>query len=108
MHTADVGGVVVVYTHRFKPEHFSEGVALIMDEFPNAMIEVNQRRQNLFIKHPSTHELINVSFFDDEGSVAEWQESAARQAVLEKLRPMMDGVVDARIGEVAGVVGTDD
>jgi len=68
-------------------------------------LEAKQKRLNIFLKHPSTHELINVSFFGEGALAHEWHESKARLATLEKLRPMLDGPIDVQVYEVERVVG---
>ena len=99
------GHTVVIYTHKFKPEHYREGIEIITKAFPDAAVEANQRRLNIFLRHPSTHELVNVSFFHEDARADEWHESKGRLATLEKLRPMLDGPIDIQVYEVERIVG---
>ena len=99
------GSLVAVYTHKFKPEHYREGVEIVTKRFPDAALKAKQKRHNIFLRHPSTHELINISFFDTDASIGEWHESPARRQILEKLQPMLDGPIDVKVYEVEGVVG---
>jgi hypothetical protein len=103
--TPKEGHTVVIYTHKFKPEHYREGVKIIISGFPDAAVKAKQNRLNVFLKHPSTHEFINISFFGEGARVHDWHESKGRLATLEKLRPMLDGPVDVQVYEVERVVG---
>jgi hypothetical protein len=103
--TPKEGHSVVIYTHKFKPEHYRDGVEIITSAFPDAAVEAKQKRLNIFLKHPSTHELINISFFGEGALAHEWHESKGRLATLEKLRPMLDGPIDVQVYEVERIVG---
>ncbi len=104
--TPEVGHAVVIYTHKFKPEHYRKGIEIITSAFPDAAVAAKQRRLNIFLKHPSTHELVNISFFHEDARLDEWHEFKGRLATLEKLRPMLDGPIDVQVYEVERVVGT--
>ena len=99
VHSPKEGHPVVIYTHKFKPEHYRKGVELITTLFPDGQLEHKQKR------HPSTHELVNIAFFDDGASVHDWHEAEARSRVIEKLRPMLDGPVDVQVYEIERIVG---
>ena len=60
--TPEEDHTVVIYTHKFKPEHFRKGIEIITSAFSDAAVEAKQKRLNIFLRHPSTHELVNVSF----------------------------------------------
>jgi hypothetical protein len=68
-------------------------------------VEAKQRRLNIFLRHSSTHELVNVSFFHESANLDEWHESKGRLATLEKLRPLLDGPIDVQVYEVERVIG---
>jgi hypothetical protein len=103
--TPEEGHTVVIYTHKFKPEHYRKGIEIVTSAFPDAAVEAKQRRLNIFLKHPSTHEVVNVSFFHDSAHLDEWHGSKGRLATLEKLRPMLDGPIGVQVYEVERVVG---
>jgi hypothetical protein len=99
------GDAVAVYTYKFKSEHYSEGVELATRHFVEGELKAKQKRYNVFLRHPSTHELVNVSFFADRGDVGKWHESSARRQVLEKVRPYLEASIDVQVYEVEGVSG---
>ena len=99
------GQSVVIYTHKFKPEHFREGVKIITDQFPDAQSKIRQKRHNIFIRRPSTHEMVNISFFDEGAGVDDWHESEGRRKTVKKLQDMLEKPIDIQVFEVAGVVG---
>jgi hypothetical protein len=105
MYTPKQGHAVAVYTHKFKPEHYREGIEIITSGFPDAAVSAKQKRLNIFLKHASTHELVNISFFDEGAYVEDWHESEGRLATLAKLRPLLDGPIDVQVYEVERVVG---
>jgi hypothetical protein len=102
------GHSVVVYTHKFKPEHFREGVEIVTNQFADAQAEIGQKRHNIFLKRPSTHEIVNISFFDEGAGVHDWHESEGRLTTVKKLQGMLEKPVDVQVFEVAGVVGISD
>ena len=59
------GHSVVIYTHKLKPEHFREGDKIVTKQFPNAQSKIRQKRLNIFLRRPSTHGDVNISFFDE-------------------------------------------
>ena len=85
--------------------NYRKGVELITTLFPDGQLEHKQKRHNIFLRHPSTHELVNIAFFDDGASVHGWHEAEARSRVIEKLRPMLDGPVDVQVYEIERIVG---
>ncbi len=99
------GHSVVIYTHKFKPEHFREGVEIITNQFADAQSEIGQKRHNIFLRRPSTHEVVNISFFDEGAGVHDWHESKGRLKTVERLRGMLEKPIDVQVYEVAGVVG---
>ena len=103
--TPEEGHTVVIYTHKFKPEHYRKGIDIITSAFSDAAVEAKQKRLNIFLKHPSTHELVNVSFFHEDANLDEWHEFKGRLATLEQLRPLLDGPIDVQVYEVERVVG---
>jgi len=105
VHSPKEGQAVVIYTHKFKPEHYRKGVELITKHFPDAQLEHKQKRHNIFLRRPATHELVNITFFDEGASVHDWHESDARLKVVEKLRPMLDGPIDVQVYEIERIVG---
>ena len=99
------GHAVAVYTYKFKPEHYSEGVELATRHFVEAELKAKQKRYNIFLRRPSTFELINVSFFGEGASVSEWHESGVRRQILEKVRPCLEAPIDVQVYEIAQVSG---
>lgn len=105
VHSPKEGHTVVIYTLKFKPEHYRKGLELMTGHIPDAQIEIKQKRLNVFLRRPSTHEVVNISFFDEGSGVHDWHEADARLKILEKLRPMLDGPIDAQVCEIERIVG---
>jgi O-acetyl-ADP-ribose deacetylase (regulator of RNase III) len=99
------GHSVAVYTYKFKPEHYSEGVDMATRQFVEGELKARQKRYNVFLRHPSTHELVNISFFGEGEGVGEWHESSARRQILEKVRPFLEAPIDVQVYEVEHVSG---
>jgi hypothetical protein len=99
------GHSVVIYTHKFKPEHFREGVKIVTKEFPDVQSKIRQKRLNMFLRRPSTHEIVNVSFFDEGAGVHDWHETKGRLKTVERLQDMLEKPIDVQVFEVVGVVG---
>jgi len=100
------GHAAAVYRMKFKPECFRDALAVLTNDFIDAQVALKQKRHNIFLKCPSTHEIVNISFFDEGASVSEWHEGDDRMKAVEKLAPMLDGPIDVHVYEVAQVVGT--
>jgi hypothetical protein len=98
------GHSVVIYTHKFKPEHFHEGVKIVREQFPEAQIKHGQKRLNMFLERPSTNEIVNVSFFDGAG-VADWHKSPHRQATLKALEHRLEKPIDEQVFKIDHIVG---
>src|ERR1700689_506710 len=98
------GHSVVIYTHKFKPEHFREGVKIVTNQFPDAQSKIHQKRHNIFIRRPSTHEMVNISFFDEGAGVDDWHESEGRLKTVKRLQDMLEKPIDVQVFEVLGVV----
>jgi hypothetical protein len=98
------GHSVVIYTHKFKPEHFRKGVEIVKEKFPDAQKKLDQKRLNIFLKRPSTHEIVNISFFDGP-DVQEWHESKDRVATLKELEDKLEKPIDVQVFEVVDAVG---
>jgi hypothetical protein len=99
------GHSVVIYTHKFKPEHFRKGVEIVIEKFPDAQKKIDQKRLNIFLKRPSTHEIVNVSFFDEGSNVHGWHESAGRLETFKSLEDMLEKPIDVQVFEVVDTVG---
>ena len=99
------GHSVVIYTHKFKPEHFREGAEIVTKQFPDVQSKISQKRLNVFLRRPSTHEIVNVSFFDEGPVVHDWHESAGRLEKVEGQQHMLEKPIDVQVFEVADVVG---
>jgi hypothetical protein len=101
------GHSVVIYTHKFKPQHFRKGVEIVTEKFPDAQSKSKngQKRLNIFLRRPSTHEIVNVSFFDEGPGVDDWHESKGRLATVEKLQGMLEKPIDVQVFEVVDAVG---
>ena len=99
------GQSVVIYTHKFKPEHFREGVKIVTNQFPDAQSKIRQKRHNIFIRRQSTNEMVNISFFDEGAGVDDWHESEGRLKTVKRLQDMLEKPIDIQVFEVAGVVG---
>ena len=101
------GHSVVIYTHKFKPQHFRKGVEIVTEQFPDAQSKSKngQKRLNIFLKRPSTHEIVNVSFFDEGPNVHDWHESEGRLKTVERLQDMLEKPIDVQVFEVDHVVG---
>jgi hypothetical protein len=101
------GHAVVIYTHKFKPQHFRRAVEIV-DKFPKAQSKGKQKRLNIFLTRPSTHEIVNVSFFDEKPEklgVDDWHESKGRLATVKKLQDMLEKPIDVQVFEVVDAVG---
>jgi len=101
------GHSVVIYTHKFKPEHFRKGAEIVTKQFPDAQAQSKtpQKRLNIFLRRPSTHEIVNVSFFDEGPNVHDWHESEGRLKTVKGLQDMLEKPIDVQVFEVADVVG---
>jgi hypothetical protein len=99
------GHSVVIYTHKFKPEHFRKGADIIEKEFPAVQSKIGQTRLNIFLRRTSTHEIVNVTFFDDGAGVHDWHESPDRLKTFNTLQDMLEKPIDVQVFEVDGVVG---
>ena len=101
------GHSVVIYTHKFKPEHFRKGAEIVTKQFPDAQAQSKtpQKRLNIFLRRQSTHEIVNVSFFDEGPNVHDWHESEGRLKTVERLQDMLEKPIDVQVFEVADVVG---
>ena len=99
------GHSVVIYTHKFKPEHFREGVKIVTKQFPDVQSKIGQKRLNMFLRRPSTHEIVNVSFFDEGAGVHDWHETKGRLNTVKRLQDMLEKPIDVQVFEVVGVVG---
>ena len=101
------GHSVVIYTHKFKsPEDFRKGVAIVKNQFPDAQVKHGQKRHNIFLERPSANELVNVSFFDEQGpGVDNWHKSEHRQEMVERLQDILEKPIDVQVFEVGGFAG---
>ena len=101
------GNPVVIYTCKFKPEHFRRGVEIVTKHFPEAQAqsEIHKKRLNIFLERPSTHELVNVSFFDEGPDVDDWHANTERRKTVAKLKDLLEKPIDVQVFEVDGVVG---
>ena len=101
------GHSVVIYTHKFKPQHFRKGVEIVTEKFPDAQSKSKngQKRLNIFLRRPSTHEIVNVSFFDEGPGVHDWHEFEGRLKTVKGLQDMLEKPIDVQVFEVADVVG---
>lgn len=99
------GDSVVIYTHKFKPQHFRKGVKIVTEQFPNAQSKGQQKRLNIFLTRPSTHEIVNVSFFDEGPGVHDWHESEGRLETVKGLQDMLEKPIDVQVFEVVDAVG---
>jgi hypothetical protein len=99
------GHSVVIYTHKFKPEHFQKGVQIVTNEFPTAQFNVGQKRHNIFLRRPSTNEIVNISFFDEGAGVDHWHKSQDRLKTVNALKELLDKPIDVQEFEVVDVVG---
>ena len=88
-----------------KTQHFRKGVKIVTEEFPKAQSKISQKRLNIFLRRPSTHEIVNVSFFDEGPVVHDWHESAGRLETVEGQQHMLEKPIDVQVFEVADVVG---
>jgi hypothetical protein len=98
------GHSFVIYTHKFKPEHFHEGVKIVREQFPAAQVKHGQKRLNMFIERPDDYELVNVSFFDGAG-VADWHKSPHRKATLEALEHTLAKPIVEQVFKIDHLVG---
>jgi hypothetical protein len=96
------GHSVVIYTHKFKPEHFDAGVKIVRGDFPDAQLKFGHKRHNIFLMRPGTNEIVNVSFFDGGPGVAPWNNSPDRRATVDKLRDKLDGEIGIQEFKVVG------
>lgn len=98
-----VGDEVVVYTHRFKPENYDEGLALVRDGFTAAQAEAGQTRRNYFIVNPTTFEVMVISYFAGGSDVDAWHRFMGRLDVLDKLAPMRSEPIEIRRYTLEGI-----
>ena len=106
IYTPSGGHQVVIYTHKIKAEHYGEALELISGGFISAIAAIEQRRHNIILAHPSTHELVNISFFDEGSNVANWHESKERLSVIEKIQPMLSAPIDIQVYEVVKIINS--
>lgn len=111
-YTPETGHMAVLYTHKFKPEHYAQGVELIFKEVPDAQAAHHaktkqKRRHNLLLTRPYDHEVINISFFDVDQhlELQEWHKSPHRQAIVRKMADWLAKPVDVQVYDVLGVTG---
>ena len=104
----EVGDEVVVYTHTFRPENFEEASTVVAEEFTAAMDELGQQRYTLWIRNPSTYELVAISVFAPGADVDEWQTYSGRLDVLKTLEPMRQEPMVVKRYEAYSVTSTDD
>ena len=90
VHTPKEGHAVVIYTHKFRPEHYRKGVELITKHFPDAQLE-HKQATTFFSDVPLEHMLVI--------------EADARLKIVEKLRPMLDGPIDVQVYEIERIIG---
>jgi hypothetical protein len=82
------GDEVVVYTHRFKPESFEDGLKLVREGFPAAQKAAGQTRMNEFIVDAADHKVVVVSFFGSDSAVEDWTADSGRADILKQLELM--------------------
>jgi hypothetical protein len=63
-YSPEVGNEVVIYTHRFRAEHFDEAKRIVAEEFTTAQAEMGQTRHSIFVVNPTTYEIVAISFFE--------------------------------------------
>ncbi|MEP3279675.1 MAG: hypothetical protein ABJN26_09675 [Stappiaceae bacterium] len=102
-HLPPPGSEVVIYTHKFAPQHFDEGIRLVSEGFAEIIKEMGQDRTNFIMTHPSTFEVLNVSFFENKEEVRRWHEFEGRLGVVEKLKPLMVAPIDIQTYSLAEV-----
>jgi len=90
-----------------KTQHFRKGVKIVTEKFPDAQAQskTGQKRLNIFLTRPSTHEIVNVSFFDEGPVVHDWHESGGRLKTVKGLQDMLEKPIDVQVFEVVGAVG---
>src|SRR5262249_7465940 len=101
------GHPVVIYTCKFKPEHFRRGVEIVKEHFPKAQAqsETHKKRFNIFLERPSTHEIVNVSFFDGGPDVDHWHASKERLKTVDELQNMLVKPIDVQVFKVDHIAG---
>jgi hypothetical protein len=101
------GHPVVIYTCKFKPEHFRKGVQIVTKDFPAAQAksETHKKRLNIFLERPSTHEIVNVSFFDGGPDVDDWHANTERLKAVAKLKDLLEKPIDVQVFKVDHVAG---
>ncbi|MCP4328908.1 MAG: hypothetical protein GY791_10785 [Alphaproteobacteria bacterium] len=82
------GDPVVVYTNRFKPEHFEAGKKLVIEGFSKAMADHGKDRLTFFLVHEDASEVVTVSIFLNGTDVDRWHDAMGRQEVVKKLNPL--------------------
>ena len=99
------GHSVVIYTHKFKPEHFDEGVKIVREHFPDAQLKFGHKRHNIFLMRPTSNEIVNVSFFDGGPDVDDWHANTERLKAVAKLKDLLERPIDVQVFKVDHVAG---
>ncbi len=96
-HLPAPGSEVVIYKHKFAPQHYEEGIELVSEGFAAVIKDLGQDRTNFIMVHPSTYEVLNVSFFENEEDLQRWHDSEGRLGVVDKLKPLMIAPIDIQV-----------
>jgi hypothetical protein len=105
VHSPKEGQTVVIYRHKFKPEHYRKGLKHVTSQFPDVQLKLKQKCHNIFLRRPSTHSVVTISFFDEETNVHDYHEAVPRVKAIEKMRPMLEELSDIQVYEVERIVG---
>jgi hypothetical protein len=101
------GDDVVLYTHTFRPENYDEASSIVVDEFTAAMDEQGQERYTLWLRNPSTYQLLAVSVFAPDSEVDDWHAYSGRLDVLGELAPMRQAPMVVERFQLYSVTSTD-
>lgn len=83
-----VGDEVVIYTQRWKAEHFETANRMHMEGIGEAIESSGQMRRTYWVVDRNSHETIVISFFKKGHNVDDWHTFEDRRAVLNKLEPL--------------------
>ena len=82
------GDAVIIFTHRFNEGDYDEGIRIVIEGFSSAIQSSGQTRHTYFLESPETNEMVAISYFHPDSSIAEWMAFAGREEVLQRLQPL--------------------
>jgi len=83
------GDELIVYDHVFHPGDFESGKKLSIDGYSAAIESSGLKKRSYFLEDEGNSELLIVSFFHRDSTVAAWEASADRQRVAASVAAML-------------------